>query len=152
MYYKYLTTIWVIVFTMPIFLGCGPSRPETATVTGKITFQGKPVPEGTIIFYPENGRSASGRIQADGTYTLTTFEKGDGAILGNHTVTIEAVRFPQGAQPKSLEEEIAMGKKTKSQNTNPVWFVPQQYADQTTSNLTAKVTSGSNTIDFKLPK
>ena len=152
MYHKYFTMILVTVITLPIVLGCGPSRPETATVTGKVTFQGKPVPEGTIMFYPENGRSASGRIQADGTYTLATFENGDGAILGNHTVTVEAVRFPQGAQPKSLKEEIAMGKNTNQQNTKPVWLVPQKYANQNTSNLTAKVNSGNNNIDFELPK
>ena len=151
---RYLTEILAAMLVLPMFCGCGPSRSETAPVTGKVTFHGNPVPEGTIAFYPENGRFATGRIQPDGTYVLTTFEEGDGALTGNHVVMIEAVRFAKGPQPKSMQEEVAMAKKSKRPNSamiKPKWLIPQKYANRTTSGLTAEVSAGKNTIDFDLP-
>jgi Protein of unknown function (DUF1559) len=65
-----------------LLLGCAESRPKTAVVTGKVTYQGKPVPHGTITFVPANGPAATGEIRPDGSYTLTTFRDGDGALLG----------------------------------------------------------------------
>ena len=60
--------------------GCGgPSRPETVPVSGRVTYQGKPVPMGQIMFYPDQGRPATGAIDADGNYRLTTFTTADGA-------------------------------------------------------------------------
>jgi hypothetical protein len=64
-------------------------------VRGKVLLSNKPLPQGAIMFAPlaqgENasaGKAGVGRIQEDGTYTLTTYEKGDGAVVGEHWVTI----------------------------------------------------------------
>ncbi len=50
-------------------LGCG-GGPETCTVTGAVTFNGQPVPEGSILFVPEDGKGVPdpGTIR-DGRYT-----------------------------------------------------------------------------------
>lgn len=151
---RYGTRILAILLALLLLHGCGSGLPERGKVTGKVTFTGKPVPEGTVTFYPQTGRSASGRIQPDGTYTLTTFDEGDGAIVGSHEVTIEAVRFPGGPQPKSLEEEMAMAKSGKRPDPaamKPQWLVPEKYSVRGQSGLTREVKSGSNTIDFALP-
>ena len=153
MFPRYLKTIPAAILVLSVLSACGPSRPQTAPVTGKVTFRGNPLPEGTITFYPEIGRSATGRIGPDGTYVLTTFDEGDGALVGKHTVTIEAVRFAQRQQPKSLEEEIAMarsGKKEDPAAAKPQRLVPQKYAEKSTSGLSAEVSSGKNSIDFDL--
>ncbi len=133
---------------------CGPTRPETAPVTGKVTFQGRPVPEGTITFYPAEGRSATARLRPDGSYTLTTFDEGDGAIVGSHEVTIEAARFAGRPRATSFEEEIAKAKsggQAPAGAGGPQWIVPERYAVRGTSPLKAEVKSGTNTIDFRLP-
>lgn len=136
--------------------GCGSNRPTTAPVEGKITCGGQPVPEGVITFYPEQGRPATGRIQPDGTYSLTTFDPGDGALIGKHKVTIEAVRFTGGGpQPKSMEEEIRMAmekKPAKSGPSQPQWLVPERYAKRETTPLTFEVRPGPNTANFDLPQ
>lgn len=136
--------------------GCGPSRPATAPVRGKITCGGQAVTEGMVTFYPEQGRSASGRIQSDGTYALTTFDQGDGAVLGKHKVTIEAVRFTGGAPaPTSMEEEIRMAReKTPASQAAPKaeWLVPQRYSTRDSSDLTYEVKTGQNTADFDVPR
>lgn len=62
--------------------GCGSGHPETFPVAGKITYDGQPVTQGTVVFYPEEGQPAMGTIAADGSYRLTTFEDGDGAAAG----------------------------------------------------------------------
>src|SRR5262245_48066706 len=78
-------------------LGCGgdPSMPKTAKVSGKVTYNGKPVFPGSVTFTPAGGdkmatQSATGQLNEDGTFTLTTFNTGDGAVIGQHTATIEA--------------------------------------------------------------
>ncbi|MBN1394170.1 MAG: hypothetical protein JW959_04035 [Pirellulales bacterium] len=132
---------------LAMFSGCGPDRPTTAPVGGKITYQGKPVAEGTIIFYPKHGRLAIGKIGPDGAYRLTTFTSNDGAAPGLYVVTIEAKQVSGGYQPKSLEDELKKGFGAPT----IIWLAPQIYAERETSTLTAEVKPGENTIDFDLP-
>ena len=139
-----------------LLAGCGPDRPERATVTGKVTFRGAPVPEGKIMFYPETGRAAVGTITPDGTYHLTTFDPGDGAVLGRHQVTITATKVTGGPpQPKTFKDELKLAtQKPKPGATSPkvVWLVPKEYSQRNTSQLAAEVTRGANTINFPLPQ
>jgi hypothetical protein len=125
------------VFTLAMLAGCEPSRPETSEVSGRITFEGKPVPQGRILFWPSQGRPAMAEIQPDGTYELTTFSDSDGAMIGKHRVTIKATRvhFPTGNKMKSVVQ----------------WLVPQRYENFDKSPLTAEVSAGKNTINFDLP-
>ncbi len=39
--------------------GCGRNPLNTAAVSGHVTYYGKPVTEGRITFYPEEGRAAT---------------------------------------------------------------------------------------------
>ncbi len=130
-----------------LLAGCGPSRPATAPVHGRVTYQGKPVVEGTIIFQPVKGRQSIGEIAPDGGYVLTTFEPGDGALLGRHKVTIEARRISQTLAGDDLDEEGSAG------YGPPVvtWLVPEKYSRPDSSPLTAEVKEGENTFDFDLP-
>ncbi|MHC4405441.1 MAG: hypothetical protein ACYTG0_37825, partial [Planctomycetota bacterium] len=47
-----------------------------------------PVDKADVVFYPTEGRQASGMTNAQGEFTLSTFETGDGAVLGQHGVAI----------------------------------------------------------------
>ncbi len=78
-----------------LLAGCGgdPSKPKLGKVSGTVTYKGQPVTSGTVRFTPdaskggETGQVASGQIESDGSYELTTFDTGDGAILGQHVIT-----------------------------------------------------------------
>jgi hypothetical protein len=73
--------------------GCKQSQfPKTVSVQGKITYQGKPVPSGTVGFVPvdDENRPASGEIAADGTYRVSSFRKKDGVMPGEYKVTIQS--------------------------------------------------------------
>ncbi len=145
---KYLPFLLLFAF----LAGCGSHLPETAKVQGKVTWNGAPVAGGTIVFYPEKGRPAMATIQSDGSYRLTTFKDGDGAVLGKHKVTIEASRVTGPPAPKSMEEEMR-GVGTIDRSLNAIeWIVPQRYSQPDTSPLRADVAGGANVINFDLPE
>jgi hypothetical protein len=75
--------------------GCNRNHFTMAPVHGNITIDNKPLFQGKVMFAPipvggeENpGRPASGTIQKNGDFRLTTFNKHDGAVVGEHWVTI----------------------------------------------------------------
>lgn len=139
--------ILVAVFLLSACIGCGPARPQTVPVAGRVTYQGKPVPEGRITFLPDHGRPAIGTIQTDGSYRLTTFQAGDGVLPGHYRVTIESMRVSRGSQPKSLQDELRMGMGDVSAMES---LVPQIFSSPHSSTLTAEVKKGENTINFDL--
>lgn len=50
--------------------GCGPAAPPTAEVTGTVTYNGNPVANASVTFYPASGRPATGATDASGKFTL----------------------------------------------------------------------------------
>jgi hypothetical protein len=122
--------------------GCGGERivnPETVPVRGKVSYKGAPVPKGTVTFEPDQGQAAVGEIQPDGTYQLSTFNPGDGAVPGHHRVRIVA----NTADP------------TKIPGSSPGWtppkdLVPKKYDSVGTSGLEATVAKDSKEINFDL--
>jgi len=125
---------WAIL--PPVLLaGCG--GPSVAPVSGRVTVAGQPVAKGSLIFMPNqdkgtSGKAATGDIQPDGTYTLSTFSEKDGAIVGHHRVVITG---------RSLEDD---------EGTPPNTEIPPRYGNVRQSGLTAEVKSAGNTIDFDL--
>lgn len=92
------------VLALASLTGCGERRPPTYPVTGKVTFpDGKPLAGGTVEFESEvasaEGLNARGEIQADGTFSMTTYEPDDGAIEGRHRVIVHA---PQPADSGNM--------------------------------------------------
>jgi hypothetical protein len=64
-----------------------------ADVRGTVSFGGRAVTSGALVFSPipknENeppGKSATGDIQPDGSFQLSTHELHDGAVVGRHRV------------------------------------------------------------------
>lgn len=119
--------------------GCGSSGPPMASVSGKVTYKGQPVPKGLVAFYPTtpDGRNATGNIEADGSYTIQTETPGDGAILGDYRVAITA------------RDDVILDYIPKKP-IPPKRLAPAKYESPETSGLTVKVESGSNTKDFEL--
>lgn len=83
----------LVLFTAAL-LGCGPSEPAPGTVQGKVTLDGKPMPEGKIIFYPPGDAPAEIEIK-DGVY------EGE-ARPGKSIVRIGV--FKQGTPPAGMPD------------------------------------------------
>lgn len=63
--------------------GCESSNKlQTAEVTGRVTIDGRPLSMGTVMFVPEHGKMATGRIESNGTFRLSTYGSNDGVIVG----------------------------------------------------------------------
>jgi len=112
--------------------GCGPAvsgtRPSLVPVKGKVTYKGQPMTRGVVLFEPDGyGRKASGQIQSDGTFVLTTDQEGDGVVAGFHQVSISAT----GSRP---------GKE----------LVPKKYTQRNSSKLEAHVDAEHTEFNFDL--
>jgi hypothetical protein len=69
-------------------LGCG-GKDRPVPVEGVVTLDGKPIAGAAVVFTPEGrGRTASAETREDGSFRLTTFKDGDGAIPGNYKVLV----------------------------------------------------------------
>ena len=105
---KPLSSLFAFI-ALSVFLslsGCGGSDFPVAPAKGKVVAGGKPVTAGSITFTPigapgalETGKSASGAVNPDGTFVLSTFDRFDGAIVGKHRVQYT------GPEDESSEEE-----------------------------------------------
>jgi hypothetical protein len=127
----------MLVCGMMLLTSCGPRGEATAIVRGKVTYAGKPVPNGTVNFIPDRGPSATGEIQPDGSYTLTTYKSGDGAVIGAHKVIVVAMQDMSNRLPEN-------------RTPLPPPIVPVKYTSLATSDLTADVQKKENTINFDL--
>lgn len=122
-----------------VLIGCGSDRLRTVPVRGTVKLDGKAVPNGTIMFVPSSGPTATAEIQPDGSYSLTTYQKGDGAVPGNYTVVVIAMADTS----KVLPEE---------RNPLPPSIVPDLYTSVATSPLRAEVKDQENVLEFNLEK
>jgi hypothetical protein len=77
--------------------GCGGSKRsvEHVNVTGKVTYNGKPVTGGQIMFVSKDGFASTGRIDENGNYTINA-PLGEVKITvdNSSTVTVLAVGLP----------------------------------------------------------
>jgi len=84
---------WLAV--LPAVVGCEQSPYPLAPVRGTVTIDGQPLTHAKVMFAPVEaadnpnpGKPAFGRLQADGSYVLSTYAENDGAIVGEHWATI----------------------------------------------------------------
>ncbi|MCA9229839.1 MAG: hypothetical protein KDA57_04250 [Planctomycetales bacterium] len=69
-------------------LGCGDSK-GLVPVEGVVLIEGAPMPGGKILLTPYGkGKPSAGMIQADGTFSLSTYSMNDGAKPGQHRVLV----------------------------------------------------------------
>ena len=148
------------VSAMLSVLGCGGDDSGLGRrypVTGKVTYNGAPVPHGTVNFIPTKplppeGRAATGAIN-DGVYALSTTGNQDGALPGDYMVAIVAMDVDMASAASSKAEggrihegDAAYQKAIK----NAKKLIPVKYGAGETSGLKATVDSGTKTIDFPL--
>jgi hypothetical protein len=105
--------------------GCGKPayQLDTAPVHGKVTLDGQPLPSGYVVVPTARGRMASGRIQPDGTFVMTTYDEGDGVQVGTHPVIVNELP-PDEFSPVPAQERVP---------------IPTRYTSAGTSGLTVDV-------------
>ncbi|HEY7330363.1 MAG TPA: hypothetical protein VH592_22175 [Gemmataceae bacterium] len=141
-----LSLVVVIVLT-----GCGKGARsiESAEVSGKVLFQGKPLPGGRITFASANTAfAASELIEENGTYTIKA-PVGDVKISVDNSMLQQQGGKMGGGKPKSFPRPPG-----KEEETRPVKGkyvkIPSKFKDATTSGLTYTVKKGAQTHDIEL--
>jgi len=132
--------------------GCGgDTRPKNRDpvykVSGQIMYKGSPVVQADVTFVcNEKKRSAFGRTDAQGKFSLTTFAPNDGAVAGKHVVLVRKIEATAGAG-KEPEVSDAAYDPTKVDGSKPQAAkneLPAKYGDAATSDLFAVVTAEGN--------
>ncbi|TWT93428.1 hypothetical protein Pla108_39220 [Botrimarina colliarenosi] len=69
--------------------GSGAGKAEVVPVTGRVFLGDQPLGFGSVTFQPlQGGQPASGKIDADGKFVLSTYKPSDGAAVGQHRVRV----------------------------------------------------------------
>lgn len=120
------------------------SRAPLHPVRGKLFVAGQPADGAVIVFHPANQASSGAHpppaatVQADGSFTLSTFESGDGAPAGDYVVAVSW-----------LPPDPALSTTQK----RPTVALSEKYGDRRFTPLRAKVVAGPNELPpFQLPK
>lgn len=138
-------------FAMPVLVACsivawsvigcggGSSQKTTAPVSGKVTHDGEPVTEGSLIFAPTGsgptpGKTGRAEIQSDGTYSVSTYGKDDGAVIGTHEVSYSV--------PSSMGHDAQGAESAEGEGVSSQVLVPKTKE--------VEVKSGGNTINIEL--
>lgn len=109
--------------------GCD-NHPRLVPVGGNVTIDGQPLTKGFVRFIPETGRAASGELDSQGRFQLSTFEDFDGALLGRHRVEIIAVENPTAQKVRYL--------------------TPIQYRSSDTSGIEFELTKAEPALEINL--
>ncbi len=127
------------LFAVPLLLGCGPGVELAGKpVSGQVMFQGKPLDQGTIAFFPAAGQGTfSGGQIKHGQYSVPA-EKG--LEPGLYEVRISSL---EGGPPPTDE---LPGETT----VIPKERIPAQYNSKTTLKAEVKE-AGENKLDFTIP-
>jgi hypothetical protein len=130
------------------FSGCGGGAPfKIVPVSGKVTYKGGsliPADRIVVTFVPQGvpgaGKEAATAAQgdlnvADGTFAgLTTHKHMDGAIIGKHKVTVQALKTGPGGVGQ------------------PINVVPLVYTRAETTPLSVEVTGSGNNFPLEIDK
>lgn len=80
---------------LALCVGCSRSPYELAPVEGRVTIDGTPLTNARVMFAPiaagdnrNSGKPAFGTLDPDGRFVLATYHDNDGAVVGEHWVTL----------------------------------------------------------------
>jgi len=143
----------LLVLLAPLGLsGCGPG---TATVSGKVTIDGKPLKAGNLTFIPSAaGKQSRGMtINENGEYKLEHVPVGPVTIcVETESLNPAGKRMPPAYKPpagQKAPEGFGSGDSAAEAAKRYV-PIPKKYAEKDTSGLTYEVKSGSQEYDIEL--
>jgi len=125
--------------------GCGGGSGDELNrqnVYGKVTLDGKPLPNGIISFDPEGGAAtaaAAGGVITDGAYNI---DRASGPTPGKYRVSIRSAGEGSGIDPTAAP---GAPPKPKKHAADPI---PPEY--NTKSTLTAEVKDTATEVNFDL--
>jgi len=140
--------IGLCVLAMTVTGGCskgGYSGP-IGTVTGKVTLDGKPAPQGSAVtFLSEAGYTGSAKVGADGSYTLMNVDKPELPVATYKVAVAQPASEMSGAD---YDKYMSSGGGGEAKTEKAA--IPAKYQNTETSGLSFDVKEGPNTINIDL--
>ncbi len=131
-----------------LLAGCGPKRKASGTVTGTITYQGKPVNGAALLLYGPSSQSADFTIPVDqeGKFSSTDVPPGD------YKVVVQPSAGSSGPSTKGMTpaQMAEMKDKLDAMKTPATIKIPAKYLDPKSSDLQMKVTGGKEEVNLEL--
>jgi hypothetical protein len=118
---------WLLLLGLGLLLGCGRgSEIQRGIVSGKVSYQGRPVADGMIMFVPTKGTKgpSTNATITDGVYKVNV--RG-GVPVGIHRVEIDAFRTATG--PASGVAALGNGPRKEQ-------YLPKNYNRESTLEAT----------------
>lgn len=146
---RLLTLMLISGMAVISLAGCGnrAGRQQTAPASGVVTLDGKPVPQGSLLFVPVvPGPPGQANLKPDGTFVAGTYEATDGLIPGEYRVAISGqMEIDPEVTGTPMAENVS---KVKAPEQLPIKF-----GDDKSSGLTASIKKGEkNVLTFDLKK
>jgi hypothetical protein len=136
---RFRGAVWASLAAVVAAAGCGDGL-RTGDVSGTVTFDGTPVKEGAITFFPRDGAAPTrGGFVRDGKYAVNAVPLGEMKVVinGQKVTGTKAVYPGQANSPiKPVTAEL----------------LPPKYSNVSTSELRYEVKPGSNEKNFDLGK
>lgn len=122
--------------------GCGRSDlPELGTVSGQVLLNNEPLPNAIVNFSPQaGGRPSTAETDASGRYSLLYLMDVDGAIVGEHVVTVERIVSEEEDNLSDDPADLEAGQE-----------LPKQLPPSASNgSIIKQVNAGENNIDIAL--
>lgn len=146
-----------------VFSGCSTSNTlAPARVSGKISYNGKPLKAGSLKFHTAQGTAYDGQISPDGTYTAQDLPIGE-TIITVETESINPDRSVLGTGKKSADADRRMKSMGSMTQTAPggggasgpkasdnYLKIPEKYNNPKTSPLSIVLEKGRQVHNFEL--
>ena len=135
---------WLLL--MAVSAGCAENQ-----VTGKVSYEGKPVTLGTVVFVGADGVPRATAIDRDGSFLVK------GVSPGQARIAVISINPTQPLDPQ-FEAELkakyqSLGFPPPTRPDASSWFpIPQPYANVDTSELKADIVRGTTVVDVRLGK
>lgn len=133
----------LVVVGLAWIVGCGEAPPQQAAVHGRVTYRGKPIEQGKIVFHPVAPLKGlpTGADIVNGSYTINE----NGPVLGKYRVEIQAYR-KTGRKIPDIMGDVSIPNRPLVDEMVPL--LPAAFNVEST--LTADIATSDNTVDFKL--
>jgi len=132
---------------LPILLAVAGGCSKTATVTGKVTYQGRPVTYGSVIFLNADNTARSGVIAADGSYRV------ENVLPGTVKIAVISHDPAKGRSVVRGRKSTPTAKTTGASPSVPAggWFpLPPRFESPTSSGLGCDVSAGPSGHDIEM--
>jgi hypothetical protein len=121
-------------------IGCSANKNE-GEISGAVTYQGQPLPQGSVSFFDSNNKYLASSAIVNGTYATSAPLK---VPIGPVKITVTTPSSSSGGRrSKSVT-------KSKSGETISVISIPGKYGSADQSGLTYTVKPGANTYNIEL--